>query len=87
MPAGLVECKSCVEFPMFSVRGRGEGLDVLRTAMQYLKHLKAELAKVDAFLITGHELSRLSVYAGPDFGLDSDIVAPQGFALGVDLKH
>ena len=72
---------------MLSGCGRGEGPDVLRTAMQYLEHLKAELAKVDAFLIVGHELSSMSVYAGPDFGLDSDTVAPQGFALGVDLKH
>ncbi len=65
----------------------GEKPDVLQTATQHRDHLKAELAKVEEFLLMAGDLSRPSEYTGPDFRLSSDIVVPRGFAPGADLIH
>ena len=68
-------------------RRDGEKPDVLQIATQYRDHLKAELAKVEEFLLMDGDLSRPSKYTRSDFRLSSDIVVPRGFAPGVDLIH
>ncbi len=62
---------------MSDVRRDGEKPDVLQTAAQYRDHLKAELAKVEDFLLTADNLSRPSELTGPDFWLSSDVVVPR----------
>ena len=72
---------------MSDARRDGENPDVLQTARQYCDRLKAELAEVEEFLLMAGELSRLREHTGSDFWLSSEILAPRGFAPGVNLIH
>ena len=49
---------------MSDVRRDGEKPDVLQTATQHRDHLKAELAKVEEFLLMAGDLSRPSEHNG-----------------------
>ncbi len=87
-PAELVCNVSLKEFQMSDAcRRDGEKPDVLQIATQYRDHLKAELAKVEEFLLMAGDLSRPSEHTGPDFWLSSGIVVPRGFVPGADLIH